>query len=175
MKAAGSGELGCRIEDAVDDHGDDEVALAAGEGVEDGIELEEAQATKDSSDMAMREGTGDGEGSRQRESRRRNKTGNSGAFEDKAEGFDLLRGPMREVGDGAVFDFAVEAEGFTEEDGGGRVAVGDGGHIHDHIIYTNPVYSKYIISSYMTTQTREKLTKCLKTNEVVLLAARTSG
>ena len=37
---------------------------------------------------------------------------------------------MSDVGDGAGLDFAVEAVGFTEQDGGRGVAIGDGGDIH---------------------------------------------
>src|SRR5262245_39118259 len=132
MKVASSGKLGGRIEDAVDDEGDDEVALAAGVRGEDGIELEVAQATKDSGDMAVRNGAGDGKGSRRRKSAGRGLGG--GAVEDLAEGVDLLRGSMGEVGDGAVLDCAIEAKRVAEEDGGRGVAVGDGGHIHDDII-----------------------------------------
>ena len=41
---------------------------------------------------------------------------------------------MSDVGDGASLDFAVEAVGFAEEDGGRGVAVGYGGYIHAYII-----------------------------------------
>jgi hypothetical protein len=43
----------------------------------------------------------------------------SGALQDGAEGVDLSGRPTGEVGEGAVADFAVETEGFAEEDGGG--------------------------------------------------------
>jgi hypothetical protein len=39
-----------------------------------------------------------------------------------------------EVGEGAVLDLAVLAEGFPEEDRGRGVAVGNGGDIHDFYI-----------------------------------------
>ena len=41
---------------------------------------------------------------------------------------------MSDVGDGASLDFAVEAIGFAEEDGGRGVAIGDGGDIHAYLI-----------------------------------------
>ena len=43
------------------------------------------------------------------------------AFQDAAQGVNFFRGPAGEVSEGAVFDLAVDAEGFAEEDGGGRV------------------------------------------------------
>jgi len=44
-----------------------------------------------------------------------------------AERLDASGVPMGEIGESAIFHFAVFAEGFAEEDGGGRLAVGDGG------------------------------------------------
>jgi hypothetical protein len=41
---------------------------------------------------------------------------------------------MSDVGDGARLDFAVEAIGFAEEDGGRGVAVGYGGDVHAYRI-----------------------------------------
>jgi hypothetical protein len=41
---------------------------------------------------------------------------------------------MGEIGEGAVADLAVAAEGLAEEDGGRGVAVGDGGDVHAYII-----------------------------------------
>ena len=62
MKAAGGGEFGGGIEDTGADHGDDEIALAAGTGIENGGELELAQGTEDGGYMAVRTGTFDDEG-----------------------------------------------------------------------------------------------------------------
>ena len=55
--------------------------------------------------------------------------------------FDTSGMPMREIGEGAIFDFAVFAEGFAEEDGRGRVAVGDGGDVHTDHLSHNPTMS----------------------------------
>jgi hypothetical protein len=41
---------------------------------------------------------------------------------------------MGEIGEGAVADLAIEAEGFTEEEGGRGVAVRDGCDIHAYLI-----------------------------------------
>jgi hypothetical protein len=40
-----------------------------------------------------------------------------------------MKGEMRDVGDGAGLDFAVEAIGLAEEKGGRGVAVGYGGDL----------------------------------------------
>jgi len=42
VKTASGGEFGGRVEDAGEDHGEDEIALAAGTRIEDGIQLEVA-------------------------------------------------------------------------------------------------------------------------------------
>ena len=52
------------------------------------------------------------------------------AAQSAPEGLDARRRLLGEIGEGAIFDFAPFAEGFPEEDGGGRVAVGDGGDVH---------------------------------------------
>jgi hypothetical protein len=46
------------------------------------------------------------------------------------ESFDARRIPVGEIGQGAIFDFAVFAVGLTQEDSGGRFAIGDGGDVH---------------------------------------------
>jgi len=50
--------------------------------------------------------------------------------EGAAEGFDARTIPVGEIGQGAIFDFAVFAVGFAKENGGGRLAIGDGGDVH---------------------------------------------
>ena len=54
------------------------------------------------------------------------------AFEEDAQTIDDVIGTLGEVGDGAFLDFAVLAEGLAEEDGRGRVTVGDGIDVHGH-------------------------------------------
>jgi hypothetical protein len=51
------------------------------------------------------------------------------AAQSPAESLDTSGGPVGEIGEGAIFDFAVLAEGFAEEDGGGRGTVGYGGDV----------------------------------------------
>ena len=129
VKPASGREFGGGLDDAGNDHGDEEIALAAGSRIEDGIQMQIAQATEDGCDMAVRQGSGDEEGVRQggrRASRR--------AGQCSAESVELMRGEMSDVGDGASLDFAVEAVGFAEEDGRRGVAIGNGGDVHAYII-----------------------------------------
>ena len=92
MKPARRSQFGGRVDDAGYDHGHDEIALSAGSGVEDGIQVQVAQATENCGDMAMRKGSGDEEGILQR---RRRRSGRAG--QDQAESFDLMGGEMRDV------------------------------------------------------------------------------
>ena len=88
--------------------------------------------------MTVWKGAGDKEGIGQGRAAGRERT-----RQGQAEGFDLMRGKMGEVGEGAGLDFAVLAVGFAEEDGGRGVAVGNGGHIHAYMIPHNYNYIKY--------------------------------
>src|SRR5260370_33917854 len=65
MKAAGGSELGGRVEDAGDDHGDDEGALGATGTREDGFEKEAAQGSESGGDVAVRGGEGEQESVRE--------------------------------------------------------------------------------------------------------------
>ncbi len=76
------------------------------------------QGAEDSGHVAMGARADDLEGLRKRGAE------GSGALQDRAESLDLSGRPMREVGEGAVADLAVEAERFAEEEGGR--ARGDG-------------------------------------------------
>jgi hypothetical protein len=129
MKSAGGGEFGCGLQHASCDHGHDEIAIAVGVLIEEAVEMQLAQSAEDSGDVAVRAGTDDVEGLRERS------TEGSGALQDGAQGIDFGGGPVGEIGDGAVVDLAVFAEAFAEEDGGWGVAVGDDGDVHvDRII-----------------------------------------
>ena len=90
--------------------------------------------------MAVRAGAGDEKGVGQ------SGGGGSGeiAFESAAQGVDLSVREMGDVGNGPGFDFAVEAEGLAEENGGRGGAVGDGGDVHAYIIHVDNRYYKHI-------------------------------
>src|SRR6266699_2950714 len=51
---------------------------------------------------------------------------------EPAEDLQARGGPRGEVGDGAFFDLGAFSEGLAEEDGGGRVTVGDDIDEHGH-------------------------------------------
>jgi len=113
--------------------------------IEEAVETQLAQSAEDGGDVAVRAGADDVEGLRERG------TEGGGALQDGAKGIDFGRGPVGEIGDGAVVDLAVLAEALAEEDSGRGVAIGDGGDIHvDRIRDTFDEY-KYIIRYYMTT------------------------
>lgn len=129
VKAASGGEFGSRFDDAGDDHGNDEIALTGGRWVKDGIEMKIAQGTENGGDMTMRMGAGDAERVRQGSC-----GGSQQARKGRAKSFNLMGGEVGDVGKGAGFDLAIEAERFTEENGGRGVAVGDCGHVHAYIV-----------------------------------------
>jgi len=110
------------FQDARDDHGDDQIPLAAGGASEDRFQAEATQGAQGGGDVAM------GSGALNLESVGRGDQGFS--FEKTAEGLDLSGRPGREVGEGALDDFAADAGGLAEEDGWGRAAVGDGLNLH---------------------------------------------
>jgi hypothetical protein len=66
VKATSGSEFGSGLDDAGNDHGDDEIALSAWSGIEDVIQVKVTQTTQDGGNMAMRQGAGDVEGVRQR-------------------------------------------------------------------------------------------------------------
>ena len=55
-------------------------------------------------------------------------------FEHAPEALDLVLGPMGEIGQGAFMDLFTLTAAFAQEDGGGRVAVGDGFDVHGTMI-----------------------------------------
>jgi hypothetical protein len=78
----------------------------------------------------MRKGAGDVEGIGQGSGGGRQRAG-----QGQAEGVNLMRGEMSDVGEGTSLDFTVLAIGFTEEDGGRGVAIGYRGNIHAYILW----------------------------------------
>jgi hypothetical protein len=129
VKGARGGKFGSWFENAGNDHGQDQITMMAGLFVDDGVEMQSMESAEDGGDMAVRAGADDVKGLGERSA------DGGGTLEDGAEGIDLGRRPMRKIGEGAVEDFAVLAEGFAEEDGGRGVAVGYGGNVHAYIVY----------------------------------------
>ena len=145
MKSARGGEFGCWLQHASRDHGHGEIAIAVGMLIEEAVETQLAQSAEDGSDVPMGAGADDVEGLRERG------TEGGGALQDGAKRIDFGRGPVGEIGDGAVVDLAVLTETFAEEDSGGRVSVGDDGDVHVDIVLE--LFNKYKHNSnyYMTT------------------------
>jgi len=52
------------------------------------------------------------------------------AFEHAAQALNVRPGPVREIAQGSLPDLAVLAVTFAQEDGWGRLAVGDGFDVH---------------------------------------------
>src|SRR5229473_1501217 len=127
MKAAGGSEFGGRLEDAGDDHGDDQIALGARGAREDGFQKEAAEGAESGGNVAVRSRTENMESVGGGDERF--------ALEDTAEGVDLSGGPRGEVGEGTFDDLGPLAEALTEENGGRGVAVGDGLNVHGYSIF----------------------------------------
>ena len=89
------------------------------------MEAETPEGTEDGGDVAVREAAQDGE-------QFAGGPESDAALEKDTQAIDEVIRPLGEVGDGTFFDLAVLPEGLTEEDGRGRVAVGDGVDVHGH-------------------------------------------
>jgi hypothetical protein len=112
-----------RVEDAPDQQGEDEVAAAVAIRAEDAVEADLAHRAEGGGDVAVGQAAGDGEGVLL--------GGNDGApLEHAAQAFDVSRGPVGEVAEGAFADLALVAVALAQEDGGRRVPVRDGFDIH---------------------------------------------
>jgi len=86
-------------------------------------------------DVAVRQRAGDGEGLAVR--------GDDGAaFEHATQALDMRLGPVRKVAQGSLPDLAVFAVALAQQDGGGRIPVGDGFDIHGEIRAQSPVRYK---------------------------------
>jgi hypothetical protein len=114
--------------------------MAAGLFIDDGVEMQSLESAEDSGDMAVRAGADDVESLRKRGA------DGSSAFQDRAESVDLSGWPMGDVGEGAVVDLAVTAEGFAKEYGGRGVTVGYGGDVHAYMIHKNIINTSLILN-----------------------------
>jgi hypothetical protein len=59
------------------------------------------------------------------------------ALKSGPESFDGVGRALGEIGEGAFFDLAVEAEGLAEENGWRGIAVGDALDIHGYLNVSN--------------------------------------
>ena len=119
----GGGELGCGFEDPTDQQRKHEIAAAIAVGAEDTVKADPAGGAESGGDVAVRQAADDGEGVAL--------GGDDGAaFEHAAQTFDVGRRPVGEVAEGTFTDLAVLAVALAQENGRGRVPVGDGFDIH---------------------------------------------
>ena len=108
VQAASGGQFGARVDDPGDDHGDDQITLAGGGTGDEGMEAEIPEGAEDGSDMAVRGTANDGE-------QDVGGTESEPAAQEDTQAVDHVRGALGEVGDGTFLDFAVLAEGLTED------------------------------------------------------------
>jgi hypothetical protein len=78
----------------------------------------------------------------------------------------LSGGPGGEIGEGALVDFGTDADRFTEEDGRGRVSVGDGLNVHGSMILllqllTQDIYE--LLHGYIPNPTKSQIYRVFKT------------
>jgi hypothetical protein len=98
----GGGELGDRVEDAPDQQGEDQVAAAVAVRPEDAVEADLARRAEGGRDVAVRQAAGNGNGVML--------GGDDGtALEHTTQAFDVSRGPVGEVAEGAFADLAFVA------------------------------------------------------------------
>src|ERR1700730_5505279 len=130
---AGGGKFGTGIENAAAHEGQDEVAAAVAVWAELPIEADLARCAEDRVNMTMRQRADDGNGILV--------LGNNGAaFEQCLEAGDPLARPVGEGQERGLLDLASLAVALAQQDGRGRVAIGDGFHIHGNIIAMFPAY-----------------------------------
>jgi hypothetical protein len=103
-------------------HSHHQIALPAALGGEDGRQAQLADEAQDSLDVAVGNGSLGGE----------QFLGGDQGFvaQQSAQGFDLLRRPMGEIGQGALNGFLALAPTLAQEDGGRGVAIGDSFDVH---------------------------------------------
>src|SRR6266700_3882799 len=108
--------------------------------------------------MAVRERTNDVERVGDRYQARR-------SFQEPAEGVDLFSGPVREVLERAIPDFAVLAIGLAEKDSGRGVSVGDDRHVHVDMLAHVYLSIHHNLAIYMTTLRRPQSSSPIKIKE----------
>ena len=128
-EAPGAGELGSGLEEALDEHGQDEVALAGGAGGQEVVEADPAEEAEEEGDVSVGEGAEDlpsvgGRGA------------GAAVLEALADGLDEVAGEMGDVAEGLVLDLAVLAVSAAEEMGSVGLALVDasgGGYMYRSI------------------------------------------
>ena len=85
-------------------------------------------------------------------------------FEQEAQARNNAFGPVSEIGQGAVFDLALLAEGLAQENAGGRIAVGDRFDIHGdkYVINIQMNQGKSIHITWLHIRVKNRLDQVLK-------------
>jgi hypothetical protein len=111
------------FEDAADEQGENQIAVAIALGAKDTVEADPSGGAKSGKDMAVRQGSGDGEGIAF--------GGNDSAtLEHAAQTFDVRGGPIGEIAEGPFADLAILTVALSQQDRRRRIPVGDGFDIH---------------------------------------------
>ena len=124
VQGASGGQFGAGVDDAGDNHGDDEVAPATGRTSDEGMQAELLEGAEDGGDMAVRVAAQAGEGGLGIDQ--------GFAFESSADKIDDVVGEVGDVAEGFMLDLAVVAEGSAQQMGtvgGVFVMAGGGGYV----------------------------------------------
>ena len=132
------------IEDAANQHGQDEVAATIAVWAEDAAEPDLADGAKRGGDVAVRQAAGDGEGVLPGGDDR-------AALEHAAQALDVGRGPVGQVAQGALTDLALVAVALAQENGGWRVPGSGPVLCHDHTGIDLAAWYKSQSRYFMTT------------------------
>ncbi len=119
----GGGELGCGVDDATDQKGEDQVAAAIAAGAENAVEADVARGAERSGDMAVRQAADHAEGVMLGGDDR-------AALEDAAKTLDVGGGPVGQIAQCALTHLAAFAIALAQQDRGGRVPIRNGFDVH---------------------------------------------
>jgi hypothetical protein len=108
----GGGQLGVRGQQPRHNHGQHQIAAAVASWPQHAVESDGAQRAERGGDMTVRQGPARGE-------RRLARRHHNAALEHRPEPLDQRLWPVGQVAQGALFDPAVLAVGFAQQNGGG--------------------------------------------------------
>src|SRR6202042_1414294 len=143
-EGAGRGQLRDGVEDAANEHRQDEVAAAIAVGAEDALEADLAGDADCRRDVAVRQAADDGEGVM-------SGGDNSATLEHAAQAFDRGGRPVGEVAERALTKPAVLAVSLAQEDGGRGIPIRNGFDIHGQRRADSVLWYKSRRRDYMAT------------------------
>ena len=133
LPSADGGELRAGRKQALGYHGQHQALFGAGPGAEQFGDAQLLDRAEDELDVAVGQGTLDSEGLPLGDELH--------AAQRQGEGFDGLPRAGGEVGDGALEDLAALAARFAQEDGRGRIPIGD--DVDEHGLSIAHIINKY--------------------------------